>query len=90
MFKVNNVVITKNKMPAVILEVYESGFSYLVAEVPKLSQEEVDELLRESDNPVVKAVVAVYNIDELRIPTEQEAIGLQQMFDTGGFMPAIN
>lgn len=35
MFKINDVVISPNDMPAIIVEVYDNGMSYFVNEMPK-------------------------------------------------------
>ena len=89
MFKIDDVVITPNEMPAVITEVLNNGLSYEVAEMPKLTEDQVKNFLL-SGNQFIESESNTYSINELRIPTEQEQESLKNVFARGANMPSVH
>lgn len=87
MFKIDDVVITPNEMPAVITEVLNNGFSYEVAEMPKLTNEVLAVLIEDEGIP---SIDKIYSIDELRIPTKEEQERLNFLVASGANFPVVN
>lgn len=88
MFKIDDIVITPNKMPAIITDVLNNGFCYVVAEMPKLTNDEV--LAKLIVNEGIPSVENIYSIDELKIPTKEERDRLAWLAKDGANFPVVN
>lgn len=84
MFKINDVVITPNEMPAIIVEVYGNGMSYVVDEMPNPSQNE----LKTMDE--FASIENTYSHEQLRIPTQDEQKRLDFLIEGGCTFPTMN
>ena len=89
MFKENNLVITPNLLPAVVIEVLDGGMRYVVSEMPLLTPLELNGLIA-SGETTVKAVFNTYAFEELSIPTVEHQMALMNLIEQGATIPTIN
>lgn len=89
MYKIDDIVITPNEMPAVVTLVLDNGLKYKVAEMPKLSDEDINKVKMGFDE-CLDSVINEYSIDELRIPNDDEQARLAWLRDDGANFPVVN
>lgn len=89
MFKLDDIVITPNEMPAVVTQILNNGIRYIVSEMPKLTIEEVQERKR-AGQQFIPSVENNYSYEELRIPTVEEQELLTFLLDLGAAFPIVH
>ena len=89
MFKLDDIVITPNEIPAVVTQILNNGIRYIVNEMPKLTIEEVQERKR-AGQQFIPAVENNYSYEELRIPTVEEQELLTFLLDLGAAFPIVH
>lgn len=89
MFKLDDVVITPNEMPAIVTQVLDNGMRYIVSEMPKLTIEEVQERTI-AGQQFIPSVENNYSYEELRIPTVEEQKQLNFLLDMGATFPIVH
>lgn len=90
MFKINDVVISPNDMPAIIVEVYDNGMSYFVNEMPKPSLEELEDMKKHSSESELESLEFTYKHDELKIPNDKQKDSLDFLIKAGYTFPTVN
>lgn len=84
MFKENDIVITPNEMPAIIVEVLIHSMSYVVDEMPHPSENELKTM------NTFASIENTYSHEQLRIPTKDEQNRLSFLVKGGCTFPTVN